>query len=70
MSELPGEVRAVMEVLLPAVEEVLGDRILSIVLWGSAVPEWRDRIEVAYVGVPSLRNFRAREHVIARISPG
>jgi predicted nucleotidyltransferase len=107
---LPSEVSAVLDVLLPAIHEALGDRIVSIVLWGSAVlgdyrpgrsdvdiivvldrdPDsttlvalqpvhdridadlsaWRDRIEVAYVGVESLRRFRERAHVIARISPG
>jgi predicted nucleotidyltransferase len=35
-----------------------------------ALPEWRGRIEVAYVGLPSLRSFRTTPHVIARISPG
>jgi predicted nucleotidyltransferase len=35
-----------------------------------ALPEWRGRIEVAYVGLPSLRSFRTVPHVIARISPG
>lgn len=35
-----------------------------------SLPEWRDRIEVAYVGVPSLQSFRTTPHVIARISPG
>src|SRR5262249_16383614 len=35
-----------------------------------ALPEWRGRIEVAYVGLPSLQSFRTKPHVIARISPG
>jgi hypothetical protein len=36
----------------------------------AALPEWRGRIEVTYVGLPSLRSFRTTPHVIARISPG
>jgi predicted nucleotidyltransferase len=36
----------------------------------AALPEWRNRIEVVYVGVASLRRFRTREHVIVRVSPG
>jgi predicted nucleotidyltransferase len=35
-----------------------------------SLPEWRGRVEVAYVGVPSLQSFRTIPHVIARISPG
>src|SRR5262249_40879271 len=30
-----------------------------------ALPEWRGRIEAAYVGLPSLRSFRTTPHVIA-----
>jgi len=108
--DLPAEVLRVLEILLPAILQALGGRVVSIVLWGSSVlgdyrvghsdidlivgldadpdaailgrleavhdeldralPEWRGRIEVAYVGVPSLRTFRATPHIIARISPG
>jgi hypothetical protein len=35
-----------------------------------AMPEWSGRVEVAYVGLPSLQSFRTMPHVIARISPG
>jgi predicted nucleotidyltransferase len=35
-----------------------------------ALPEWRGRIEVTYIGLPSLQSFRTMPHVIARISPG
>lgn len=34
------------------------------------LPQWRDRIEAAYVGLDSLASFRDREHPIVRISPG
>ena len=110
LRELPIEVRPLLDLLVPAINEALGDRIISIVLWGSvvlgdyrpgrsdldlivgldqdpdaptlallqpvhdqieaALPAWRNRVEVAYVGVASLRRFRTRAHVIARISPG
>src|SRR4030095_13563678 len=103
--QLPLEVDTVLGLLVPAIREALGERIISIVLWGSAVlgdfrpgrsdvdlivgldrdpdapmlallqpmhdrmttalPAWRNRIEVAYVGVASLRQFRTRPHVIA-----
>jgi len=33
-------------------------------------PQWRDRVEVAYVGVESLARFREQPHTIARICPG
>ncbi len=33
-------------------------------------PEWRDRIEVAYVGVEAMRKFKTDTVTIARISPG
>jgi hypothetical protein len=108
--DLPAEVCGVLESLVPAIVQALGERAVSIVLWGSstlgdyrvgrsdidlvvgldtdpdaailarlqavhdeldrALPEWRGRIEVAYVGLPSLQSFRTTPHVIARISPG
>lgn len=34
------------------------------------MPEWSNRIEVAYVGIDSLQHFRDAPHQIARISPG
>lgn len=33
-------------------------------------PEWHNRVEVAYVGAPSLTTFRSRPHAIVRTSPG
>ena len=33
-------------------------------------PEWNDRIEVAYVGVEAMKNFKTKTASIARISPG
>jgi hypothetical protein len=34
------------------------------------LPEWIDRVEVAYAGIDSLQQFRTVPHRIARISPG
>lgn len=33
-------------------------------------PKWRNRLELAYVGVDSLASFRDTEHLILRTSPG
>ena len=33
-------------------------------------PEWNDRIEVAYVGIEAMRDFKTKTARIARISPG
>ena len=33
-------------------------------------PEWEDRIEVAYVSVDAMRDFKTHPSRIARISPG
>lgn len=33
-------------------------------------PAWRDRIEVQYVSIEALRNFRSTRHSMANISPG
>ena len=110
MVELPAEIVPVLDRLVPAIHGALGQRVRSIVLWGSAalgdyrpgrsdvdlivgldadpdpetvsllgpvhdglvaaMPAFRDRVEVAYVGLASLAAFRARPHTIARISPG
>jgi predicted nucleotidyltransferase len=110
MHALPAEVSPLLDLLVPAIKATLGEQIVSILLWGSAVlgdyrpgrsdvdlivgldrdpdattvaalkpvherieaalPEWRNRIEVAYVGIASLQQFRTREHAIVRLSPG
>ena len=33
-------------------------------------PDWEDRIEVAYVSVNAMKNFKTHSRLIARISPG
>jgi len=34
------------------------------------LPVWSDRVEVEYVSVAALSEFRAQQHLMARISPG
>jgi predicted nucleotidyltransferase len=50
---------ATLEALKSMHDEIIG-----------SYPEWDDRIEVAYVSVNAIKNFKTRPSRIARISPG